>query len=271
MGEREKEVPPRSTPYLARGEGEREKEVPPHPTPYLARGEGKREKEVPPRSTPYLARDVRCDLAKFVITPRDVKFYDLFEQDVSNLVVAAEKLVDLFENYEDVEAKARYLKELETKGDIITHEIIKRLHRTFVTPLDREDIAHLANSLDDVMDFIEAAGRTAVLYRISQPMERARQLASIVAKVTYKLNEVMPSLRHQNQFKWILEQCVEINRLENEADDVHHAALAELFEVYCTDACGIIKWREIYQHMEDATDRGEDVANVLEGIVLKHA
>ena len=209
-------------------------------------------------------------MAKFLITPRDMKFYDLFEQDASNLVVAAEKLVDLFNNYEDVEAKAKQLKDLERQGDVITHEIIRRLHSTFVTPIDREDIALLANSLDDVMDFIEAAGRTAFLYHITQPTERARQLASVVAKVAYKLNEVMPYLRRHNQFKCILEQCVEINSLENEADDVHHAALAELF-YDCRDPCEIIKWREIYQHMEDATDRGEDVANVLEGIVLKHA
>jgi predicted phosphate transport protein (TIGR00153 family) len=204
------------------------------------------------------------------MTPRDTKFYDLFEQDTRNLVVSAEKLVDLFDNYENVEAKAKQLKDLEHRGDAITHEIIQRLHRTFVTPIDREDIALLANSLDDVMDFIEAAGRTAFLYGIAQPTARARELASIVAKVAYKLDEVMPSLRRRNQFQWILEQCVEINRLENEADDVHHAALAELFHD-CTDACEIIKWREIYQHMEDATDRGEDVANVLEGIVLKNA
>jgi hypothetical protein len=86
-----------------------------------------------------------------------------------------------------------------------------------------------------------------------------------------KLNEVVPRLRHRDQFPWILKQCVEINTLENEADDVHHAALAELFEVCRADACEVIKWREIYEHLENATDRGEDVANVLEGIVLKHA
>ena len=209
-------------------------------------------------------------MVKFLMTPRDTKFYDLFEQDTANLVTAAEKLVDFFDNYEDVEVKAKQLKDLETKGDTITHEIIQRLHRTFVTPIDREDIALLANALDDVMDFIEAAGRTAFLYHITQPTERARQLTSIVARLTYKLNEVLPRLRHHNQFEKILEQCVEINSLENEADDVHHAALAELFGD-CTDPCEIIKWREIYQHMEDATDRGEDVANVPEGIVLKHA
>jgi predicted phosphate transport protein (TIGR00153 family) len=223
-------------------------------------------------STPslYLARDWSYILVKFLITPRDTKFYDLFEKDTANLVTAAEKLVDFFDNYEDVAVKAKQLKNLEHQGDIITHEIIQRLHRTFVTPIDREDIARLAQTLDDVMDFIEAAGRTAFFYGITQPTERARQLTLIVAKVTYQLNEVLPRLRHRDQFPRILEQCVEINSLENEADDVFHAALAELFDS-CTSACEIIKWREIYQHLEDATDRGEDVANVLEGIVLKHA
>jgi predicted phosphate transport protein (TIGR00153 family) len=209
-------------------------------------------------------------LAKFSFIPRDMEFYDLFEQETANLVVAAEKLVDLFNNYENVEAKAKELKDFEHRGDVITHEIIARVHRSFVTPIDSEDITLLAHSLDDVMDFIEAAGRTAWLYHIAQPTERARELARIVDKMARKLNEVMPQLRHRDKFKWILKQCVEINTLENEADDVQHAALAELFEACRTDACEVIKWRELYGHLEDATDRGEDVANVLEGVVLKY-
>ncbi len=209
-------------------------------------------------------------MAKFLITPKDTKFYDLFEQDTANLVTAAEKLVDLFNNYEDVEAKARQLKDLEHQGDTITHEIIRRVNLTFVTPIDREDIVLLAHAMDSIMDFMEAAARTAFLYRITQPTERVRQLASIIAKMVYTLNDVLPCLRHRDQFKRILEQCVEMNRLENEADDVHHAAMAELFDSG-KDATEIIKWRELYQHMEDATDRGEDVADVLEGIVLKYA
>jgi len=210
-------------------------------------------------------------LVKFSFIPRTLEFYGLFEQETANLVTAAEKLVDLFDNYENVEAKAKELKDLEHTGDVITHEIIARLHRTFVTPIDREDITLLAHSLDDVMDFIEAAGRTAFLYNIAQPTERAQELAQIVVKIARKLNEVVSRLRHRDQFTWILEQCVEINTLENEADDVQHAALAELFEVCHLDACEVIKWREIYEHLESATDRGEDVADVLEGIVLKHA
>ena len=209
-------------------------------------------------------------MARFLMIPRETKFYDLFEKSAGNLVVAAGKLVDLFDDYRDVEAKVELIKDLEHEGDTITHEIMQSLHRTFVTPIDREDIAFLANSLDDVMDFIEAAARSAFLYRVTQPTDRVRELASIILKVTYKLNEVMPLLRRRDQFKQILKQCVEINSLENEADDVHHAALAELFDD-TRDVREIIKWREIYEHMESATDRGEDVANVLEAVVLKHA
>ena len=200
-----------------------------------------------------------------------MEFYDLFEKATSNLVVAAKKLVDFFDNYENVEARAKELKDLEHQGDVVTHEIIARVHRSFVTPIDREDTTILAHSLDDVMDFIEAAGRTANLYHIAGPREPARELARIVDKMANKLNEVVPRLRQRDQYFWILQQCVEINTLENEADDVQHAALAELFEVCSSDTCEVIKWREIYGHLENATDRGEDVANVLEGIVLKHA
>jgi predicted phosphate transport protein (TIGR00153 family) len=210
-------------------------------------------------------------LPRFSFIPRDMEFYDLFEEETKNLVVAAEKLVDFFEHYENVEEKAKELKALEHRGDVITHEIIARVHRSFVTPLDREDITLLAHSLDDVMDFIEAAGRTAWLYHIGVPTERARELARIVLQMARKLNEVIPRLRRRDQYTWILKQGVDINTLENEADDVHHAALAEIFDVCSSDTCGVIKWREVYDHLENATDRGEDVANVLEGIVLKNA
>jgi len=200
-----------------------------------------------------------------------MEFYDLFEKETSNLVVAAKKLADFFDHYENVEEKAKELKDLEHQGDVITHEIIARAQQSFVTPIDREDLTQLAHSLDDVMDFIWAAGRTAHLYHIAQPREPARDLAKIVVKMAIKLNEVVPRLRRRDQYFWILQQCVEINTLENDADDVQHAALAELFDVCSTDTCEVIKWREIYGHLENATDRGEDVANVLEGIVLKHA
>lgn len=176
----------------------------------------------------------------------------------------------MFDNYTDVENKARHLKEMENAGDSITHEIVQRLHGTFVTPIDREDIAHLAHTLDDVMDYIEAAGRTAFLYRVEQPTQRARELCAVIVEMTDKLNHVLPLLRRREKFPHILKGCVEINRLENQADDIHHSAQAELFDG-SRDACDVIKWREIYQHLENATDKGEGVANILEGVVLKNA
>lgn len=209
-------------------------------------------------------------MARFRLIPREAKFYDMFEKGAANLVVAAGKLVDLFNDYQDVQKKVKVIKDLEHEGDAITHEIMKNLHSTFVTPIDREDIALLAHGLDDVMDFIDAAARTAYLYHITQPTSRARELAQIILNVTYRLNEVMPLMRRSECFKKVLEQCVEINSLENEADDVLHAALVELFD-NSTDALEIIKWREIYDHLESATDRGEDVANTLEAVVLKNA
>lgn len=210
-------------------------------------------------------------MPKFVLTPKDTRFYDLFEQDTANLVVACRALVEFFDDsLHDREESAREFKRMESQGDSITHEIIKRLHRTFVTPIDREDIAELAHTLDSVMDFVEAAARTLVLYRMPEPNDRARELAHIVLNIALKLDEIMPCLRDRNQYARVLRACVDINSLENQADDVHHAAQAELFDLY-QDACDVIKWRELYQHLENATDLGEDVANTLEGIVLKHA
>ena len=212
-------------------------------------------------------------MPRFSFIPRQTKFYDLFEKSTANLVVAAGKLVDLLENYQDVEKKVQLFNELEHEGDLLTHEIIQSLHRTFVTPIDREDIAHLANGLDDVMDLIEAAARSCWLYHIAEPTDKAKQLARIILMITHKLNEVMPHIHRRDKFKYILEQCVEINSLENEADDIHHAALAELFDNSdnVSNVFNVIKWRDIYNQMESATDRAEDVANVLEAIVLKHA
>jgi uncharacterized protein len=210
-------------------------------------------------------------VARFILTPRDTRFYDMFEQDTTNLLAGARALVDMFdESCQDREARAVEIKAFEEHGDSITHEIIKRLHRSFVTPIDREDIATLAHTLDSVMDFVEAAARTLVLYRMTEPTPRAKELARIVLGVATRLHEVMPCLRQRKQFARILRACVDINRLENEADAVHHAAQAELFGS-CSNAIDVIKWRELYQHLENATDLGEDVANALEGIVLKHA
>jgi predicted phosphate transport protein (TIGR00153 family) len=161
------------------------------------------------------------------------------------------------------------ISELENRGDTITHQIMEQLHRTFVTPFDREDIAALAHSLDDVTDFIDAAVDAMFLYKVDRPAQAARELANTIVQATTEVGKAIPQLRHRAELKQILKRCVEINRLENVADEIYRSALAELF-TDTTDIAQVIKWREIYEHMETATDRCEDVANVLEGVALKH-
>jgi len=209
---------------------------------------------------------------KFPFIPREEKFFDLFSEGAKNAVKASQVLKELVDNWEDVEGKVEQIDKLEHVGDSITHEIMARLHRTFVTPFDREDIALLAKSLDDVTDFIYAASTAMLLYKVERPGQRAKELADIIVQTTIEVEKAVSQLklRHRAGLRAIFDQCVEINRLENVADVVFRAALAELFEG-SQDVAHIMKWREIYENMESATDRCEDVSNVLEGVVLKHA
>ncbi|MBU2009017.1 MAG: DUF47 family protein [Chloroflexi bacterium] len=207
---------------------------------------------------------------KFSLIPREQKFFDLFEEGAHNLVEAGEVFTDLVENWENVEEKVSKLEELEHKGDSITHRITALLHSTFVTPFDREDIALLTNAIDDVLDLIHGAADTMLIYRVQAPTQRAKELAEIIRDGVAEVERAVKYLRHRGQLKLMLVSCVELNRLENAADEVLKQALGELFQD-ASDMVQVIKWRELYEHMEDATDRCEDVANILEGIVLKHA
>ncbi|MEE8619099.1 MAG: DUF47 domain-containing protein [Dehalococcoidales bacterium] len=207
---------------------------------------------------------------KFPFLPREQKFFDLFEQSAQNMVKAAQSLKQLVDNWQDVEEKVDEITELEHQGDVITHQIMAQLHRTFVTPFDREDIALLAHVLDDVTDFIHAAADAMLIYKVDYPSQRAKELADIIVQATAEVERAVPQLRHKATLKQILERCVELNRLENMADRVFRSAMVELFDD-SPDMASVIKWREIYEHMESATDRCEDVANVLEGVALKHA
>ncbi len=207
---------------------------------------------------------------KFPFLPREEKFFDLFEQSAQNMVKAARVLREVVNTWEFVEGKVAEITELEHEGDTITHQIMAQVHRTFVTPFDREDIALLAHTLDDVTDFIHHAADAMSIYRVNQPGQRAKELCDTIVQATNEVARAIPQLRHRAQFKQILERCVEINRLENKADEVYRSAMGELFDD-TTDITQIIKWREIYEHMEGASDRCEDVANVLEGVALKHA
>lgn len=186
------------------------------------------------------------------------------------MVKAADTLKDLIYNWENIDQKLDDMTRIEHQGDTITHEIMFQLNRSFITPFDREDIGTLAHSLDDVTDLIQAAADTMVLYKVKTPGKRAKELVDIICQITKEVEIVMPSLRkHNANLEKILNSCVEINRLENVADTIYRTALTELFED--TDIADIIKWREIYEHMESATDMCEDVANVLESVALKHA
>ena len=207
---------------------------------------------------------------KFPFIPREEKFFDLFEESARNMVKAAEELKSLVDTWDDVEKSVGQITELEHVGDAITHQIMAQLNRTFVTPFDREDISLLAHTLDDVTDFIHAAADAMLIYKVDSPSQRAKELADIIVQSAAEVERAVPQLRHRAELKQVLPRCVEINRLENMADRVFRSAMAELFN-NSTDITYIIKWREIYEHMESATDRCEDVANVLEGVALKHA
>lgn len=207
---------------------------------------------------------------KFSLIPREHKFFDLFEKSARNMVRAAQSLKELVDDWENVGEKVGEINELEHEGDRITHQIMEQLNRTFVTPFDREDINTLAHTLDDVTDFIKAASDTMLIYKVERPGPKAKELAEIILQATNEVESAVPLLRCRGELLKVLKQCVEINRLENMADTVYHSALAELFDD-TSDIVRIIKWREIYEQMESATDRCEDVANVLEGVALKHA
>jgi uncharacterized protein len=209
-------------------------------------------------------------MAKLSFLPREGRFFILFKESADNAAEIALLLKDLVDSWTNVEAKVESVINLEHKGDGVTHEIIALVNRTFVTPFDREDIALLAHSLDDIVDFVEAAADAMNLYKIECPTQRARELANILVQTTREVQLAMHELSQKVNLKQILSRSVEINRLENMADKVYREALAELFRD-SKDIPYIIKWREIYEYMETATDRCEDVANALEGVALKYA
>jgi len=207
---------------------------------------------------------------KLPFLPREEKFFDLFEASARNMVKAAQGLKEMVDSWQFVESRVGEITEMEHEGDTITHQIMAQVNRTFVTPFDREDIALLGHSMDDITDFIHAAAVAMLIYKIDRPSQRAKELADIIVQAAAEVERAVCGLRRRADLKRVFERCVEINRLENMADRVFRSAMAELFDD-TEDVTQIIKWREIYEHMESATDRCEDVANVLEGVALKHA
>ncbi len=204
------------------------------------------------------------------LIPRNTRFYDLFEESARKLVTASEVLTDLLEHFENVEMKTARMKELEHEADNITHELYRQVNQTFVTPLDREDIAALAQRMDDVMDFMEGASTAIRIYGITEPTPATRALADLIRLQCIQIERAVSALRRPRQLRQVLEQLREINRLENEADTLFLNASAELFHSEMSSV-EIIKWRDIYDQLERATDSAEHVAFVLEAIVLKYA
>jgi predicted phosphate transport protein (TIGR00153 family) len=191
----------------------------------------------------------------------------MFAAMSNNLIDAARALVDLFADYRDVDAKIEEIRRIEHLGDEMTHSIMRKLNQTFITPFDREDIHTLASSLDDVVDFINAACARILMYRITDPPSEAGTLARLILAQAEELGKAVSNLQKS---ELVLARCVEINRLENEADQVSRVAIARLFEQE-TDPITLIKIKELLEFLETATDKAEDVADVLETVVLKNA
>ncbi len=203
----------------------------------------------------------------FRLIPREEKFFDLFEQQGANIMAAARALEELVLDYGSAKAKAEQIKDLEHAGDTLTHELVKRLNTTFVTPIDREDIYALASRLDDVLDLIDAVADRLLIYKITKPTVGSVDMAKVIVKTAEATDRAVRCLRTLSPYYH--KHCVEVNRLENEADRLLRDLLAALFEG--VDPVEIIKWKELYETMESVTDRCEDVVNVIEGIVLKMA
>jgi hypothetical protein len=205
---------------------------------------------------------------KLHLFPKEQKFFKLFRQDAANLKTGVLALQELVNNYEDVEKKYQHIKDIEHQGDEITHEIFTKLRETFITPLDREDIHGLASGLDDVLDCIEGVASRMFYFKVARPTPEVKKLVDIIGKAVQQIFEAidnLESLGHVHAF------CKQINILEYEADVVCREAIANLFEKTdkVEDIKDLIKLKEIYSRLEVAADRCEDVANVIEGIIVK--
>jgi uncharacterized protein len=201
------------------------------------------------------------------LIPREQKFFKMFAEVAANLTKGATLLQDILKDPSNGPERIAQLQEIEHRGDEMTHTIIRMLNQTFITPFDREDIHRLSSSLDDVLDFVNAAAVRMTLYRIVNPPPAAPELAGLIVRQSEELSKAV-ALLDDNQ--GLLDHCVEVNRLENEADRVSRKAIAELFERE-KDPIQLIKLKELYEVLETATDKAEDAANVLEAVALKSA
>ena len=206
-------------------------------------------------------------LRKFL--PKEVDFFSIFEKASLNVNKAAVLLVDMMEDLSLAQVKAKEIYEAEQEGDMYTHEVMRSLNKTFLTPVDREDIHALVNGLDDVLDLIWASADRAMLFKLTDPHAEAIELSKTLHETTEFITKAIGCLKDK-KYAYIQEYCIEINRLENRGDRIFREALVKLFD-NIKDPILVIKWKEVYEHLEEANDTCEDVADILEGIVLKHA
>jgi uncharacterized protein len=201
------------------------------------------------------------------LIPREERFFDLFVDDVANVLGAARLLEAMLRTYDQLERRSGEIRDLEHRGDEISHDIGRRLESTFVTPFDREEIHALISGLDDVLDHIEEVADTFILYRIDAPTSVAIQQAALIVRQCEQLHE---ALGHLRGFKGLEKYWIEVHRLENEGDRLARTAIAGLFE-NGKKPIELIKWKDVYTLLEQTIDRCEDVANIIERIVVKHA
>ena len=204
----------------------------------------------------------------FGLIPKDEKFFVMFREMSHNIVVGAELLMDMLDNFSDPAASQRKIKDIEHKGDTITHDIIKKLNKSFITPFDREDIYALSSALDDILDLIDACSARIVMYNVEKPTPESKELGFLILKTCQVIDKIVALLG--GKLEPISAYCIEVNALENEADRVCREAISRLFDEE-KDPIQLIKWKEIYETLETATDKCEDAANILESVVVKNA
>jgi predicted phosphate transport protein (TIGR00153 family) len=202
--------------------------------------------------------------------PKETSFFDFFEQHAALTVEGTKEFLSLVQTGANIEAKARRIVDIEHETDVITHRCVEALHKTFITPIERDDIHRLITRMDDIMDFVEAAAERIALYELREMNADVRDLADVLARASEMVAIACKGLRNLKHPANILKTCLDINRLENEGDAILRRAVARLFKEE-KDPIMVIKWKEIYESLENATDRCEDVANIIEGVVLEHA
>jgi predicted phosphate transport protein (TIGR00153 family) len=203
------------------------------------------------------------------ILPQDKHFFNMLENESQNVLDGSTAFLDLLKNYENIKQKQQKIKDIEHQGDDFVHEIFEELNKTFITPIDHEDISKLASAFDDVLDYIDGTATRLVLYDIQKPEENMIKLAEVLLKQATELKEALSGLRNIKNPKEIERRCIEVNRLENVADDLYKNSVADLFKR--KDAIEIMKLKEVYERLEFATDKCEDAANVISDIVVKNS